>query len=503
MIIIPFILIAISLLSFSLARRQRETVWLAGIFVGFVLINAVIMLYYAKTGGLNSDEQRLFFIFPQFQMYLQNAVIPLNRIAFVASLGQNIFLYFTLVFSLDLIGLTRRRWMYGAAFIWPMINVMQSSADFFLAQTRAAQIAIATCNQVCTWVYLTISVVFLLRGYLSHTIRWVKRQMRYIVLSIINLNLYYLLFCQINPSQILSQNIYYHGSNLPLQYRLRLSVSMWVLTIGFVILISLVGCISLYKYTTTTLNENKENLYMERQIDTAGMGVRVFIHGIKNQLLAQKITLERMDSSLEQCSEQDMRQRLEEAVRINQQISKHIEALYDSFKIKILSMSPCSAIEIVRPVVEKYTAAHPETTFRVEEEAEASFLADRRYVVEALENLLRNAVDAVHACGETHRGEITVIIKADSRWCAIRVDDNGVGMSKEKLGKVFKPFFTDKKTGSNWGIGLSSVRQTVRAHYGQVHAGNLEDRRGASFIMAFPRIYPDESVKFDDYHSRD
>lgn len=490
MIIIPFILIAISLLIFSLARRQRETVWLAGIFVGFVLINAAIMLYYAKTGGLNSDEQRLFFIFPRFQMLLQNAVIPLNLIALLASLGQNIFLYFTLVFSLDLIGLTRQRWIYGVAFIWPMINVILSSAGFLLAQTRAAQVAIATCNQACIWIYLTISVVFLLRGYFSHTIRWVKRQMRYIILSIINLNLYYLLFCQINPSYIISQNLYLLGSILPLQYRLRLSVSMWVLTIGFVILISLVGCVSVYKYTTMTLNENKENLYMERQIDTAGMGVRVFIHGIKNQLLAQKITLERIYNMPEQSSGQDMRQRLLEAVRINQQMTSHIEALYESFKIKSLVMSPCRAADIVKPVVEKYAAAHPDIAFLVGEEADASFLADRRYVVEALENLLSNAVDAVRARGEERRGEIAVTIKADSRWCAIRVDDNGVGISKEKLGKIFKPFFTDKNTNSNWGIGLSSVRQTVRAHYGQVHAGNLQEHQGAFFIMTFPRIYP-------------
>ena len=66
MIVLPFVLMVISLLIFSLARRSRETVWLAGIFVGFVLINAVIMLYYAKMGGLNADEQRLFFVFPQF-----------------------------------------------------------------------------------------------------------------------------------------------------------------------------------------------------------------------------------------------------------------------------------------------------------------------------------------------------------------------------------------------------------------------------------------------------
>lgn len=493
MIIIPFLLIAISLLCFSLVRRQRETVWLAGIFVGFVLINAVIMLYYARTGGLNSDEQKLIFIDPRLQTFLKNAIIPLNYIAFLASLGQNIFLYFMLIFSLDLIGLTRRRWIYGAAVIWPLINVMQNSADFFLAQTRAAQIAIASCNQACTWVYLTISVFFLLRGYLSHTIRWVKRQLRYIILSVINLNLYYLLFCQINPSQIMTQNICLPDSVLPFQYRLRLSLSMWALTIDFVILITLVGCISLYKYTAMTLDENKENIYMERQIDTAGMGVRVFIHGIKNQLLAQKITLERMDHSLEQYHPQELHQRLLEAVRINQQMTRHIEALYGSVKIRSLLLSPCCAADIVRPVVETYAAAHPEIAFLIEEEAEASFLADRRYIMEALDNLLSNAVDAIHARGANHRGEIAVYIKADNRWCVIRVDDNGVGLSREKLGKIFRPFFTDKKTGTNWGIGLSSVRQTVRAHYGHVHACNLRGRRGACFIMTFPRIYPEET----------
>lgn len=496
MIIIPFILIAISLLIFSLARRQRETVWLTGIFIGFVLNNAVIMLYYAKMGGLNSDEQRLFFIFPKFQQLLQNAIIPLNYIAFLASLGQSIFLYFTLIFSLDLSGLTRRHWIYVVALFWPLANVILNDADFFFAQTRATQSFIATCNQVFIWVYLAISIVFLLREYLSHSIRWVKRQIRYIIISIINLSLYYLLLCQINPIQIISQNFYLLNPILLLPYRLRLSVSTWVLTIGLVILIFLVGCISLYKYTKITLNENKENMYMERQIDTAGMGVRVFIHGIKNQLLAQKIALERIQNPPAHYNMDELSPSLDEAIRINHQITDHVEALYNSFKIKSLSMKLHYAVEIVRPVVEKYAAAHPEITFSVEEEATPAFLADRNYIAEALDNLLSNAVDAVYACGEGHHGEITVIIKADSRWCAIRVDDNGVGMSKEKLGKVFKPFFTDKNSSSNWGIGLSSVRQTVRAHFGQVHAVNLREHRGAAFIMAFPRVYPCDTHGF-------
>jgi signal transduction histidine kinase len=48
----------------------------------------------------------------------------------------------------------------------------------------------------------------------------------------------------------------------------------------------------------------------------------------------------------------------------------------------------------------------------------------------------------------------------------IQVKDNGPGISKENIEKIFIPFFSTKEGGS--GIGLSLSRQIMRLHHGSI-----------------------------------
>jgi signal transduction histidine kinase len=50
----------------------------------------------------------------------------------------------------------------------------------------------------------------------------------------------------------------------------------------------------------------------------------------------------------------------------------------------------------------------------------------------------------------------------------ISVRDNGVGISKEILGKLFDPFFTTKPPGEGMGLGLSISHTIVKQHHGEI-----------------------------------
>ena len=67
--------------------------------------------------------------------------------------------------------------------------------------------------------------------------------------------------------------------------------------------------------------------------------------------------------------------------------------------------------------------------------------------------------------GQHARVELNARID-DRGKVVIQIIDNGPGIPPEKLGKVFVPFFTTKKTGS--GIGLSFSRQIMRMHRGTI-----------------------------------
>jgi len=98
----------------------------------------------------------------------------------------------------------------------------------------------------------------------------------------------------------------------------------------------------------------------------------------------------------------------------------------------------------------------------------------------ALENLIKNALDALAGTGGT------ILVKAEEhtpRRIAIRVSDNGPGVSHAVRKRIFDPGVSTKKGG--WGVGLSLARRIAQ----DVHGGKLELEptvRGATFVMLLP-----------------
>ncbi|HEX2093933.1 MAG TPA: ATP-binding protein [Longimicrobiaceae bacterium] len=98
----------------------------------------------------------------------------------------------------------------------------------------------------------------------------------------------------------------------------------------------------------------------------------------------------------------------------------------------------------------------------------------------ALENLVKNALDALAGTG----GTILVMGEEFSaRRVAIRVSDDGPGVAPAVRKQIFEPGVTTKKGG--WGVGLSLARRIVQ----DVHGGKLmlePTERGATFLMLLP-----------------
>ena len=90
--------------------------------------------------------------------------------------------------------------------------------------------------------------------------------------------------------------------------------------------------------------------------------------------------------------------------------------------------------------------------------------ADPELIEQALINLLLNALHAVEG---RENAKIILLAKLDGRSrTTIQVKDNGSGIPKDDLDKVFIPFYSTKEGGS--GIGLSLSRQIMRLHNGTI-----------------------------------
>jgi signal transduction histidine kinase len=66
----------------------------------------------------------------------------------------------------------------------------------------------------------------------------------------------------------------------------------------------------------------------------------------------------------------------------------------------------------------------------------------------------------------------------------IKVKDNGNGIPKNVVDKIFQPFFTTKPTGQGTGLGLSLAYDIIKAHGGDIRVQTKEGE-GTEFLVAF------------------
>ncbi|MEL7132008.1 MAG: ATP-binding protein, partial [Pseudomonadota bacterium] len=121
--------------------------------------------------------------------------------------------------------------------------------------------------------------------------------------------------------------------------------------------------------------------------------------------------------------------------------------------------------------------------------------ADKRQLEQVLMNLVVNARDAMPDGGEiqieTECMTLTEPLERDrvsvpaGDYVCLRVVDRGVGISADKLQKVFEPFYTTKKTGEGTGLGLSTAYGIVKQTGGFIFVDSTIGQ-GTCFSIMFP-----------------
>lgn len=95
-------------------------------------------------------------------------------------------------------------------------------------------------------------------------------------------------------------------------------------------------------------------------------------------------------------------------------------------------------------------------------------------------NLFKNSL-------ESKRKEdlvVNVKIKEDNNDCIISMKDNGKGMSKETLEKIYNDFFTTKETGT--GIGIPYIKEIIELHHGTLTYKSRENK-GTTVLITLPK----------------
>ena len=114
-------------------------------------------------------------------------------------------------------------------------------------------------------------------------------------------------------------------------------------------------------------------------------------------------------------------------------------------------------------------------------------------------NLLSNACYAAHdkkvSAGDSFSPTIWVGTRDLGEQVEVRVRDNGSGIPKAVLAKIFTPFFTTKPSGKGTGLGLSISYDIVTKQHGGTLRVETQEGEFAEFIVTLPKSVPGEAAR--------
>ncbi len=191
------------------------------------------------------------------------------------------------------------------------------------------------------------------------------------------------------------------------------------------------------------------------------------VHEMKNSLGAMRGLAELMSMRSKACNVISLAERLicevdrfDTTLNSIYQIGENAQPVHQAVHLS----------RVLKGIVDEFSAANPELTFELScHEDMPNILYDKLAIVRAFENIIRNAVIA------SNRGDtIKLLLSFHKNSIWFHCMDNGVGMSRQTLNRIFEPFFSTWKQ-HGCGLGLCMCRKTILEHGGQI---SIESEEG-------------------------
>jgi two-component system phosphate regulon sensor histidine kinase PhoR len=177
----------------------------------------------------------------------------------------------------------------------------------------------------------------------------------------------------------------------------------------------------------------------------------------------------------------------EENKRMNKQVETILQAaLLDKNEVQ-LNLKRLLAHDIIVHVLNNISLQVEEKGGKIDVDLEAEndlIMADEVHFTNVINNLLDNAVK--YSKENLH---IKLSTKNVGNHLKIKIEDNGIGMNKETLHRIFEKFYR-AHTGNvhnvkGFGLGLSYVKTMIDAHHGTIKAESVLGK-GSSFTILLP-----------------
>lgn len=228
------------------------------------------------------------------------------------------------------------------------------------------------------------------------------------------------------------------------------------------------------------LNSANNELLELRSIEkfaSTGRIARVIAHEIRNPLTNINLSADRLYG--DDLGEEEKKHLIEIILRNSTRINHLITDLLNATKFSELNYQNTNINSLLNETLQ-FAADRAELNKITIEKRYAANIppikVDKDRIKIAFLNIIVNAIESMDAAN----GKLLIETMMKNGTCIINISDNGKGIDKETLSKIFDPFFTSKKDGN--GLGLTNTQNIILNHKGKIQVSS-ELTKGTTFSI--------------------
>lgn len=244
--------------------------------------------------------------------------------------------------------------------------------------------------------------------------------------------------------------------------------------------VNTIGSVGILRDITTVKQLQKE-LREKENLALIGEVVSSIAHSLSNPLniISGNADYLLLNKSAEQPEYEELKTIVEETTRI----TKSLRGLLNFSRPIVVEKTKTDINGLIEDIIarSKYSIGKKAVVIkRTLDKDLPKVKVDKAQIDEVITNLVVNAIQAF-----TAQGEVVIKTRTNTNSIHIEVSDDGPGIPKENLEKIFRPFYSSKGYGKGTGLGLSIVKRIISEHGGTV-AVRSQVGKGTTFTVTLP-----------------
>jgi signal transduction histidine kinase len=218
-----------------------------------------------------------------------------------------------------------------------------------------------------------------------------------------------------------------------------------------------------------------------KKFSSTGRIARILAHEVKNPLTTIVLSADQLQMELPENVLRESGDLIEVIQRNCNRINQLVTQLLESTRFSELDIGNYSINELLDEALEQVKDRIQIKGFEIKKDYQDDICnidVDAEKVKIALINLLVNAVEAMPGNG----GVLSLKTYLKEGLCRLEIKDNGIGIPKDNIERLFEPFYTSKESGS--GLGLTNTQNIILSHGGSIRVKS-EEGKGTIFLLSF------------------